>query len=291
MIVERAPAKINLALHIRHRRPDGYHELETLFAFAADGDTVTVVPAERDGFTITGPFAEALKTSPERGGGPPAQPMVEGQPRATNLVERAAQTFCRTFRIDQPHAITLDKHLPIASGIGGGSADAAAALRALAGLHAIAPEDPRLFVIAESLGADVPACLLGRTTLGTGKGEALIPVHGLAGTPLLLVNPGVAVSTGAVFARWDGEDRGSIAADGDLLARAIAGRNDLEAPALQLAPSIADVLSALRAGDGVLLARMSGSGATCFALFADESTRDAAAAAMPHYWTLATTLT
>lgn len=279
MIVERAPAKINLALHIRHRRPDGYHELETLFAFAADGDTVTVVPATSDSFTITGPFAEALTASPER------------RPQAMNLVEKAARAFGETFAIAQPHAITLDKHLPIASGIGGGSADAAATLRALARLHAIAPQDPRLFVIGESLGADVPACLLGRTTFGTGKGEALIPVRGLADTPLLLVNPGVAVSTGAVFARWDGTDRGGIAADGDLLARAIAGRNDLQPPALAIAPVIGDVLSALQAADGVILARMSGSGATCFALFDDESARDRAAATMAPWWTLATALT
>ncbi len=280
MIVERAPAKINLALHIRHRRPDGYHELETLFAFAADGDTVTVVPATADSFAITGPFAAALAASAERA----------GEPVTPNLVERAAIAFRDTFGIEQAHAITLDKHLPVASGIGGGSADAAATLRALARLHAIAPEDPRLFVIAEALGADVPACLLGRTTLGTGKGEALIPVHGLAGTPLLLVNPGIAVSTSAVFARWDGHDRGGIAAEGDLVARAIAGRNDLQPAALELAPVIADVLSALAGSEGVLLSRMSGSGATCFALFENEPARDAAARTMPQHWTLATTL-
>lgn len=280
MIVERAPAKINLALHIRHRRPDGYHELETLFAFAADGDTVTVVTATADSFAITGPFAAALTASAERA----------GHAATPNLVERAAIAFRDTFGIEQAHAITLDKHLPVASGIGGGSADAAATLRALARLHAIAPEDPRLFVIAEALGADVPACLLGRTTLGTGKGEALIPVHGLAGTPLLLVNPGVAVSTGAVFARWDGHDRGGIATEGDLLARAIAGRNDLQPAALELAPVIADVLSALAGSEGVLLSRMSGSGATCFALFENEPARDAAARTMPQHWTLATTL-
>ncbi|USU09259.1 4-(cytidine 5'-diphospho)-2-C-methyl-D-erythritol kinase [Sphingomonadaceae bacterium OTU29MARTA1] len=280
MIVERAPAKINLALHIRHRRPDGYHELETLFAFAADGDTVTVVPATADSFAITGPFAAALAASAERA----------GEPVTPNLVERAAIAFRNTFGIEQAHAITIDKHLPVASGIGGGSADAAATLRALARLHAIAPEDPRLFVIAEALGADVPACLLGRTTLGTGKGEALIPVHGLAGTPLLLVNPGVAVSTGAVFTRWDGYDRGGIPVEGDLLARAIAGRNDLQPAALELAPVIADVLSALAGSEGVLLSRMSGSGATCFALFENEPARDAAARTMPQHWTLATTL-
>ncbi|NYD92237.1 4-(cytidine 5'-diphospho)-2-C-methyl-D-erythritol kinase [Sphingomonas melonis] len=277
MIVEPAPAKINLALHVRHRRPDGYHALETLFVFAADGDSVTLVPDAVDRFAITGPFAAALA----------------GAPEADNLVIRAAHAFRDGFGIAQPHAITLDKHLPIASGIGGGSADAAATLRALAKLHAIAPDDPRLFVIAEALGADVPACLLGRATLGTGKGEALLPVDGLAGTPLLLVNPGIAVSTAAVFARWDGVDRGGIATDGDLLARALAGRNDLQPPALAIAPVIAEVLALLDAATGVRLARMSGSGATCFALFDSIDARDAASerASARGWWTLATTLT
>lgn len=276
--VESAPAKVNLALHVRHRRPDGYHALETLFAFADRGDTITVVPADRDRFVVTGPFAAAL---------------TPGEGQVPNLVERAAAAFRDAFAFGACHAITLDKHLPIASGIGGGSADAAATLRALARLHAIAPADPRLFVIAEALGADVPACLLGRTTLGTGKGETLLPLAGLAGTPLLLVNPGVAVSTAAVFARWDGQDRGGIAPDGDLLARAIAGRNDLQPAALALAPVIADVLAGLEAAEGVLLARMSGSGATCFALFDDTAARDRADAAMRSrgWWTLATHLT
>jgi len=275
MIAEPAPAKINLALHVRHRRSDGYHALETLFVFAADGDTVTVVPDTVDRFAIAGPFAAALTGAGD------------------NLVTRAAAAFRDRLAIAQPHAITLDKHLPIASGIGGGSADAAATLRALATLHAIAPDDPRLFVIAEALGADVPACLLGRSTLGTGKGEALLPVDGLAGMPLLLVNPGVAVSTAAVFARWDGVDRGGIAEDGDLLARALAGRNDLQLPAMAIAPVIAEVLALLDAAAGVRLARMSGSGATCFALFDTMEARDAAGAlaAARGWWTLATTLT
>jgi 4-diphosphocytidyl-2-C-methyl-D-erythritol kinase len=140
---------------------------------------------------------------------------------------------------------------------------------------------------------DVPACLDGRTTLGTGKGEALIPIAGLAGTPLLLVNPGVAVSTAAVFARWDGTDRGGIAGEGDLLTRAAAGRNDLQPAALALAPVIADVLSLLEGANSVHLARMSGSGATCFALFADEAARDTTrdAAVAKGWWTLATSLT
>ena len=278
MIVEPAPAKINLALHVRHRRPDGYHELETLFAFAADGDTIAVEPAAEDSFDINGPFAAALESPPIPG---------RGQ-EPTNLVTDALQAF-RKHHATPAVAITLIKNLPIASGIGGGSADAAATLRALARLTGINPHVPALFAIAERLGADVPACLLGRTTLGTGKGEALIPVEGAPGTPLLLVNPGVAVSTAAVFAGWDRIDRGPLG-EGPLLARARAARNDLEPPARSLAPVIGEVRTLLDAAPGALLSRMSGSGATCFALFDTPETRDAAAtsAAARGWWTLAT---
>jgi 4-diphosphocytidyl-2-C-methyl-D-erythritol kinase len=291
MIVEPAPAKINLALHVRRRRPDGYHDLETLFAFATDGDVITVEESDRDSFHITGPHAAALHTSPERGGGPPPKAVVEGQshaPSSDNLVTRARNAF-RTLTSTPPVTITLTKNLPVASGIGGGSADAAATLRALARLAGIDPTDPRLHEIAATLGADVPACLAGRTALGTGKGDALARLDGLADIPLLLVNPNVAVSTAQVFARWDGIDRGPLP-DGDLLARARAARNDLEPPAIALAPVIADVRALLDAAPGVILARMSGSGATCFALFEDDATRDAAveAAIARGWWTLAT---
>ena len=278
MTAEPAPAKINLALHVRRRRPDGYHELETLFAFARDGDVVTVEPAAEWSFAITGPFAADLHTGTEA--------------RWTdNLVTRAADAFRTSFPDTQPHAITLDKQLPIASGIGGGSADAAATLRALARAAGIAPDDPRLLAIALPLGADVPACLLGVTTEGSGVGEELVPIEGLPGTPLLLVNPRVAVSTAAVFRGWDGIDRGPMPA-GRLLARARAGRNDLAPPARALAPVIGEVEALLAAAPGVLLARMSGSGATCFALFAEAADRDAAAAsaAARGWWTLATAL-
>ena len=274
MIVEPAPAKINLALHVRHRRPDGYHAIETLFAFLRHGDEVRVVRAKTQRLTITGPFAAGLSTE-------------------DNLVCRSAQAFAQTFGDTGAYAITLDKHLPIASGIGGGSADAAATLRALARLNDIAPGDPRLIVCAEALGSDVPACLFGRPALGTGRGEALTPVEGLAGTPVLLVNPGIAVSTAAVFAAWDGTDRGPIA-DGALLDRARAGRNDLEAPARGTAPVIGDVLAALGEASDPLLVRMSGSGATCFALYRTETDRAVAAAtirqARRDWWTLESTL-
>ena len=291
VIAEPAPAKINLALHVRARRPDGYHELETLFAFAADGDCVTVEIAQTNSFTIVGPFAAALLPSGGSEIFETARETPGNAPWHGNLVTAAADAFVAMFAIDARHAIILDKHLPIASGIGGGSADAAAALRALARLHGIAATDPRLHEIAARLGADVPACLVSRTTLGIGKGEVLVELAGLAGTPLLLVNPGVAVSTATVFGAWDGRDRGPIP-EGDLLSRARASRNDLEQPAVALAPVIAEVRSFLDAADGVVLARMSGSGATCFAVFDTIAARDAAAAgaAARGWWTLATTL-
>jgi 4-diphosphocytidyl-2-C-methyl-D-erythritol kinase len=272
-IVEGAPAKINLALHVRIRRPDGYHEIETLFAFLRDGDAITVEEASEDNFAVTGPFAGGL--------------VSEGN----NLVLAARDVFAATFGPLPRLAITLDKHLPIASGIGGGSADAAATLRALAQLR---PADPaRLFDLALQLGSDVPACLSGTAAFGGGRGEQLSVVKGLADIPVLLVNPGVAVSTGAVFAGWDQVDRGPLAS-GDPLAAALGGRNDLEAPSLGLAPVIREVLDLLAVQPGIILSRMSGSGATCFALFDSEAARSAASAVVatsrPEWWRLESAL-
>jgi len=229
VILEPAPAKINLALHVRAQRADGYHEIETLFAFLRDGDVLRLAPGPAS-FAIEGPFA----------------PMLAGE--GDNLVTRAAQAFALAYAVPDQGAFILDKRLPVASGIGGGSADAAAALRALARLHEIPLQDPRLVACAESLGSDVPACLLGRTALGWGRGELLQPLDGLSGTPVLLVNPGVGVSTAAVFRGWNGVDHGPIA-DGATLDRARAGRNDLEAAARRIAPLIGDVLDVL-AGTG-----------------------------------------
>lgn len=275
MIEETAWAKLNLALHVRGRRGDGYHELETLFAFVADGDRLTLAPAEADSFTITGPCAAALAG--------------EGD----NLVTRARDLFRERFAVNGAVAITLDKRVPVASGIGGGSADAAATLRALAAMHMIDGGDPRLIQCAEELGSDVPACVRSVTALGRGRGEALTPVAGMAGTPVLLVNPGVGVSTASVFARWDGVDRGAIG-EGDLLDCARAGRNDLEVPARALQPVIGEVLTLLEEQADTLLVRMSGSGATCFALFASVDARDAAvrgvAEARPDSWRMASEL-
>lgn len=269
-IHELAPAKLNLALHVRGRRPDGYHDLETVFAFARHGDAVEVELAEEDAFDVTGPFASALAG--------------EGD----NLVLRAARAFCAAFAPGAAHAILLDKHLPVASGVGGGSADAAATLRALAHLHRI--EDAAgLREIARGLGADVPACLLGRPAFGTGRGDDLRELLPLGDLPVLLVNPGIALATAPVFRAWDGIDRGALdPADWR------DGRNDLEPPARALAPAIGAVVSLLADQSGVTLARMSGSGATCFALFETRTARDAAArsiaATRPGWWTLATTL-
>ena len=265
MITEIAKAKLNLALHVRARRADGYHALETLFAFVEDGDILTVVPADADSFTLTGPFAALLRE--------------EGD----NLVTRAARVFRETFG-HGAHAITLDKRLPVASGIGGGSADAAATLRALGKLHGVALD--AMFPIADGLGSDVPACLYGVSAIGRGRGEQLEPVPGLPGTPVLLVNPGVGVSTADVFRRWDGIDRGPLPTDPR------EGRNDLEPPATALAPAIAEVRALMDAAPGVTLARMSGSGATCFALFDNDANRDAAAKALSGagWWTLASNL-
>lgn len=275
MILETAPAKINLALHVRSRRADGYHEIETLFAFLRDGDELRLAPGNLS-LTIIGPFAGDLAADDD------------------NLVLRAARAYAAAFGVTAAGAFTLDKRLPVASGIGGGSADAAAALRALARRDGIALDDRRLFACAAALGSDVPACLLGVTALGGGRGEQLEPLDSIAGTAALLVNPGVAVSTAQVFARWDRIDHGPIPAGGTL-DRARASRNDLETAARTLAPAIDDVLAALRSTGEPVLLRMSGSGATCFALYADGDARSEAAAtiraAHPGWWCLESVLT
>jgi len=265
---ETAFAKINLALHVRRRRPDGYHDIETIFAFAEDGDRLER-DADGTGLTIEGPFGAGLTAGND------------------NLVRRAAEALGRA-----DVGLRLDKRLPIAAGIGGGSADAAAALRLLRppGVDEVALE-----AIAAGLGADVPACLLSQTARAEGLGYPVEPIAaaGLSAMPLLLVNPRVPCPTGPVFAGWDRIDRGPLAGS-DPLAAALVGRNDLELPARAALPVIDAVLALLQAQHGVLLARMSGSGATCFALFDRQTDRDAAAAAVeqaqPAWWCLATAL-
>ena len=279
-MIETAFAKINLALHVRRRRDDGYHDIETIFAFAEHGDLIEIGgEGETGGLTITGPFADVLS----------------GTDPVDNLVMRAARGLAALPGAGRLPAIRLDKRLPVAAGIGGGSADAAAAIRLLSRRWGIGPGDPRVAALAAKLGADVPACLLSATARGNGRGDDIVAVEapGLRGMPLLLVNPGLPLTTGPVFAGWDGVDRGPLGG-GDPLAAALAGRNDLEPPARAIHPAIGDVVDMLAARRGVLLARMSGSGATCFALFDSSGARDDADRTIgklrPDWWRLASQL-
>jgi len=261
-------AKLNLALHVRARRADGYHELETLFAFVDDGDRLSAQAAQDFSLAITGPFAGQLSAGED------------------NLVLRAARALAAANGVRGGIAFTLDKRLPIASGIGGGSADAAAALRLAARLWALGTDAVQPADVAPGLGADVPACVLSQSCFGSGVGEHLAPLAGagLSGLPVLLVNPLVACPTGPVFKGWDGVDRGPLAPDGWAQ-----GRNDLEPPARALVSEI-DAVLAMLAGTRADVVRMSGSGATCFALYADAATRDAAGqlvvANHPGWWAM-----
>lgn len=259
VLTETAYAKINLALHVRQRRADGYHELETVFAFCDHGDVVTAQAADTLSLTIDGPFAKGLCNN-------------------DNLIVRAAAAMGVTAHLH------LTKNLPVASGIGGGSADAAAALRVL---HRLTAEPLPSLDAQCALGADVPACVVSQSMRGEGVGEALSPVAPVTGTSVLLVNPGIPLSTGAVFDAWDGIDRGTLGGWRE-------GRNDLEAPACKLVPEIAELVAFLTRCHDVTLARMSGSGATCFALFASEAARGRAVTevrtAFPSYWTMESVL-
>jgi 4-diphosphocytidyl-2-C-methyl-D-erythritol kinase len=281
-VSELAPAKVNLYLHVTGRRADGYHLLDSLAVFPAVGDRLRATPAEALSLTVEGPFGAALAEE------------------ADNLVLRAARALGGTAGA----RIVLEKHLPVASGIGGGSADAAATLRLLCRLWDLplaatpvasvrgAPASAGLARIALRLGADVPVCLASRAARMGGVGETLTAAPGLPPAGMVLVNPGVALATAAVFrtrsagfsapaelpASWPGA--AAMASD---LAKL---RNDLQPPAIGLCPVIGVVLSALTAVPGCLLARMSGAGATCFGLFPDAATAEAAARALarPGWW-------
>ena len=261
-MIETAYAKLNLALHVRGRRSDGYHELETLFAFVDAGDQLTAQVAAQDELRTTGEFAKQL-TDP-----------------FNNFVAQALHSL--------PHgpgwAVILEKNLPVAAGLGGGSADAGAVFRMVEAHYGLPADWAER---AARLGADVPACVRSVTCIGRGTGTELEEIASdLSATPVLLVNPRLPLSTGPVFAGWDGQDRGPLP-QGSAREMALAGRNDLEAPAIALCPAIAEVLAALQQTTP-LLARMSGSGATCFALYDSADARDAARAQMnPAWWTLA----
>jgi 4-diphosphocytidyl-2-C-methyl-D-erythritol kinase len=262
---EPAPAKINLALHVREKLPDGRHRLETIFAFCTDGDQVAASPAEDLSLEVVGPFAADI-----------------GAPE-NNLALRAARALQEHAGVREGTSLVLIKSLPVAAGIGGGSADAAAVLRLLTRMWAIDPSHAS--AVAPDLGADVPACLLSMSVRGDGAGDELKPIDaGVGNTPVLLVNPRVALSTADVFAAWSGEDKGP-------LEDWRAGRNDLEEAAVSKVPLIGTVLAWLAVQPGANFVRMSGSGATCFALFDSEEARDKAEVAVPReWWRLATYL-
>ena len=259
---ETAYAKINLALHVRARREDGYHELETLFAFVDAGDMLSARVADEDRLTTIGEFAGNIDNPLD------------------NLVAKALGVLPRPQGLD----ITLEKNLPVAAGMGGGSADAGAVFRIIERLHGLPDDWPER---AAKLGADVPSCVRSETAIGRGTGTELEPVENdLAGTPVLLVNPRITLSTASVFKAWDTQDRGPLPTG---TAREIAelGRNDLLVPAIAQCPQIADVLDELRR-DSAWKVEMSGSGATCFALYSTTSARDDAARriaeARPEWW-------
>ena len=261
-ILETAYAKINLALHVRRRREDGYHELETLFAFVDFGDRLVAEPSARDELHVTGEFAGALDDP------------------FGNIVAKALNSL--------PHGpgwrVTLDKRLPVAAGLGGGSADAGAVFRMVESTFGL--PDNWLEKTAK-LGADVPACVKSVACIGTGTGTDLAPLENdIDGLWALLVNPRQRLATGPVFKAWDGTDRGPLPI-GSARAIAQAGRNDLASPAQVLCPAIADVLTAL-SGTNPWLVRMSGSGATCFGLYESDAEAIAAqtqlAAAHPDWW-------
>ncbi len=256
VVREFAPAKINLHLHVVGRRQDGYHLLDSLVVFAGTGDWLEVAPARDLTLTVTGPFAAGLAAEPD------------------NLVLRAARGLADLAGIIPTGAIRLEKNLPVASGIGGGSADAAAALRLLCRFWDVSPD---LTQLARALGADVPMCLLSRPALMSGIGEGLAPIPAMPEAGLILVNPGVAVSTPAVFRARSGgfSSPAELPATGWPSVKALSHtladtHNDLEAPARSLAPAVDTALAALASAPGCRLARMSGSGATCFGLFDDS---------------------
>lgn len=263
---ETAYAKLNLALHVRERLADGYHRIETIFAYCDDGDELSAETADSLSLKLSGPFAAGLDD-------------------ADNIVTRAATALREASGAKAGAALHLRKLLPVASGIGGGSADAAAALRLLNRLWGLKWPDRRLEEAGRELGADVPACVHSRPMRGQGRGDELEPVElGLSGTAALLVNPRVELSTSEIFERWDGTDRGALTDWRH-------GRNDLEPAATAVAPQIGGILTWLSAQSGADCVRMSGSGATCFALFNSEAQRDEAAMAVPReWWHLATRL-
>lgn len=286
---ERAPAKINLTLRVTGRRADGYHELESLVVFAGVGDTLTFTPARTLALAVDGPTAAAAGSTDD------------------NLVLKAARALAEHVEGLKLGRFTLTKRLPVAAGVGGGSSDAAAALRLLGRANRIALDDPRLMEAASVTGADVPVCLDPRPRVMRGIGEILSGPLALPKLPAVLVNPRVAVPTKEVFATLRAQRQAQWTAVGcadfearrrwkavDLIQVLADEPNDLEAPAVEVAPAIVQVLAGLRALRGCRLARMSGSGATCFALFGTAPAAAVAARTLrakhPDWWVRATKL-
>jgi 4-diphosphocytidyl-2-C-methyl-D-erythritol kinase len=284
-LIENARAKVNLTLRVIGRRVDGYHELESVVAFADCADRLSLTPGSKLTLTTTGPLAQDCGAA------------------ADNLVLKAARLLGEQVADLKVGDFTLNKVLPVAAGIGGGSADAAAALRLLARLNGFAPDDTRLIDVALLTGADVPVCLASRACDMTGVGETLLPLS-LPKLPCVLVNPRVAVATKDVFGALGLRNGELLVGATDVMSASAwpeqgasledwvevlaANSNDLEAPAMRIQPAISEVLAALSATDGAWLARMSGSGATCFAIY--ENTAEAARAAQkihlahPQWW-------
>lgn len=281
---ERAPAKINLYLHVLDRRPDGYHELDSLVAFASAHDVIEITVSDSFTLTVDGPFTDSLAATPAE----------------DNLALRAAQAaVAASGAASTAFAVRLTKNLPVASGLGGGSADAAAVLRASG--HVLGLTRETLLHLAADLGADVPVCVHARTMHMAGVGDRLTSAPQLPGASLVLVCPQIPVDTADVYSRWlrnadpPALPLGSTVRDVQSLADFLhAHRNDLTAPAQTIAPQIADVVQALADNPGCLLARMSGSGPACFGLFGDAG--DAAEALVrisstrPEWWAVVTQL-
>lgn len=278
-----AKAKVNLALHVTGRRGDGYHELDTVAVFAEHGDTLSLASGKPARFVAEGPFAGALP------------------PEGENLAARAMDAL--RHAVDQPDLRTgellLFKDLPVSSGLGGGSSDAAAAMVLLQKGAQLDLDDETLFGAAEGLGSDVPMCLVASALRARGRGETMEPLQGFPTLHLVLVNPGVALSTAEVFAGLEPRERDPIEPDpstlrtaDDVLGFLARTRNDLQRPAVALKPEIGRVLSALEALESCRFARMSGAGATCFGLFEDRLAARRATMALrkaePDWWVVPT---